>query len=128
VADSLTGTSLTDTGLSNGTPYYYTITAVNPAGESEPATAVSATPELPPITFQELSGPAIRIDGETVHLTVSSSVQGRIYTLQRSGSLLDSSWETLGVSQVGTGHDLTFTDTRDRSLPRRFYRVRLSAQ
>jgi len=39
-----TGTSYTDTGLSNGTTYYYVVTAVNTAGESGNSNTVSATP------------------------------------------------------------------------------------
>ena len=41
----LTGTSFTNTGLSNGTTYYYQITAVNSSGESARSTEVSATPQ-----------------------------------------------------------------------------------
>ncbi|MEA2417146.1 MAG: hypothetical protein QOI58_3803 [Thermoanaerobaculia bacterium] len=45
---SPTTTSYTDTGLTNGTTYYYVITAVGPGGESVNSSEVSATPAVPP--------------------------------------------------------------------------------
>jgi fibronectin type 3 domain-containing protein len=44
----LTGTTFTNTGLSNGTTYFYKVTAVNGAGESPPSGEVSATPQVAP--------------------------------------------------------------------------------
>jgi subtilase family serine protease len=41
----VTGTSFTDTGLTDGTTYYYTVTAVDALGESAQSAEVSATPQ-----------------------------------------------------------------------------------
>jgi hypothetical protein len=47
IALGVTGSSYTDTSVTNGTTYYYTVTATNSAGASDPSSADSATPVRP---------------------------------------------------------------------------------
>jgi cellulose 1,4-beta-cellobiosidase len=47
VAAGTVGTSYTDTGVTNGTTYYYAVSAINAAGESANSAAASATPNVP---------------------------------------------------------------------------------
>jgi hypothetical protein len=47
----VTTPSFTDTGLTNGTAYYYQVTAVNSAGESAWSSEVSATPQASANTY-----------------------------------------------------------------------------
>ncbi len=44
VATAITGTSYKDTGLTNNKTYYYTVAAVNAAGEGTPSQPLAATP------------------------------------------------------------------------------------
>ncbi|WP_407870728.1 fibronectin type III domain-containing protein [Paenibacillus sp. P36] len=48
VADNVYGTSYTDTGLTNGTTYYYKVYAANILGSGVSSAEVSAVPMLPP--------------------------------------------------------------------------------
>ncbi|NEW09338.1 exoglucanase [Paenibacillus sp. SYP-B3998] len=50
VATGISGTSYTNTGLTNGTTYYYVVSAVNIAGESPNSSQVSVTPQGTPPT------------------------------------------------------------------------------
>ena len=46
IAPSVTGTAYTDTGVTNGTTYYYVVTANTAAGESANSNEASATPQV----------------------------------------------------------------------------------
>jgi hypothetical protein len=48
VQTGVTGTTFTNTGLTNGTPYYYVVTALNASGESPVSLQVTGTPQAPP--------------------------------------------------------------------------------
>jgi regulation of enolase protein 1 (concanavalin A-like superfamily) len=47
VASNIASLAFSDTGLSNGTPYYYVVSALNLAGESPNSVEATATPQAP---------------------------------------------------------------------------------
>jgi fibronectin type 3 domain-containing protein len=55
VASNVSGTSLTDTSVTNGTTYYYKVAAVNSAGTSPSSLEASATPVTVPSAPQALT-------------------------------------------------------------------------
>ncbi len=54
----VTTTNYAVTGLSNGTRYYFEVTAVNPAGEGAPSNEASAVPAAPPAAPASVSAAA----------------------------------------------------------------------
>ena len=100
-----TGASYTDTGLTNGTKYFYVVSALNSAGESANSTEVNATPSAPatpPATPTNLQATA----GNTqVSLTWTASTGATSYSVQRS--------TTSGgpYTQIATPSTNSYTDT-----------------
>jgi fibronectin type 3 domain-containing protein len=74
---NVTATSVTDTGLTNGTPYYYVVSALNPAGESPDSAPVSVTPNdlFGYWKFDETKGPSYDsgAGGNNANWTISVS-------------------------------------------------------
>ncbi len=125
VASGLDGTKFTDTGLANGTTYYYAVSALNSAGETPGESAVTVTPTLPPVTEAELLAPRIALKGGVVEITMPEATENRVYTLQRCEDLEAGVWVEVGASQTGAGVSLIFTDPWVDGTPRRFYRLKL---
>jgi hypothetical protein len=68
----VTGLTFTNTGLSNGTTYYYVVSALNAGGESANSSQVSVTPTNHPPVLAPISNQTI-LAGRTLLVTNSAS-------------------------------------------------------
>jgi titin len=122
VATNVTGTSFTDTGVTNGTTYYYTVTAVNAVGQSPQSAEASATPQATapsaPLTVVAAAGNA----SVTVSWSVPASNGGSPitgYDVYRGTSAGGESATPVATNVAGT----SFTDTGVTNGTTYYYKV-----
>jgi hypothetical protein len=92
------GTSYTDTNVTNGTTYYYVVTAVGGAsGESPASNQVSATPTAPQASTQRYnSGGAAYLDSQGQQWSADNFFQnGSTYTTPSTADILNTTDDTL---------------------------------
>lgn len=77
VASNLKSLQFTDLGLTNGTTYFYVVSATNILGESTASAEVSATPKFPPdLVVSAFTAPATVLPGQSVTISVTTRNQG----------------------------------------------------
>ncbi|MHB8513293.1 MAG: RCC1 domain-containing protein, partial [Actinomycetota bacterium] len=111
-------TSYTDGGLTNGTTYYYKVSAINAAGESSQSNEASATPAAPPSAPQNLTATAgnaeVTLSWSAPISNGGTSITGyKIYRGTSSGSEIF----------LGTSSTTSYTDSGLTNGTTYYYRV-----
>lgn len=100
-------TNLVRTGLINGMDYYYVVSASGPGGNSPDSEEVHAVPSADPVPAEYHIYDYAVDGGSNVAITVSNSVPGHVYFLQKTDDLLLPVWTTM-VVLPGNGSDVLF--------------------
>jgi hypothetical protein len=123
----LTGTVFTDTGVTNGTTYYYQMSAVNSFGESGLSSEVAATPDRPPVVSATQINDASAQRSQVTSLSVTfggqvsfATTPGAAFTLIRDSDSAAVSFTAsatiVGGVTVVTLNNFTGTATQFGSL------------
>jgi hypothetical protein len=100
--NSPTGTSYTDSAVTNGTTYYYVVTAADASGQSGDSAQVSATPNVVP---GAPTGLAATAGNASVSLTWNASTGATSYNVMRSTT------SGSGYATVNSPTGTSYTDT-----------------
>lgn len=113
---NLAATSYSDTGVINGTAYFYTVSATNNAGESADAPEVTATSNVPPPAPTGLVATA---GSNQVTLSWTGSAGAVSYNIRRS-TTSGSGYSLIGTTTAPT---MAYTDSTAVKFTQYFYVV-----
>jgi len=116
-------TSYTVTGLTNGTNYYYKVSAVNGAGESAKSAEVFATPATTPGAPQSLTARQATSRGVTLSWAAPASNGGAAITGYRLNRSTVSGQEIFYVTVTCTTSTCSYTDSGTHSRTTYYYNV-----
>jgi fibronectin type 3 domain-containing protein len=108
--------SFTDTGLANGTKYFYVVSAVNSGGESANSSEVNATPTAPAVPPATPTGLQATAGNAQVSLSWNASAGATSYHVKRSTT-------SGGETQISAPASNSFTDPEVANGTKYFYVV-----
>ena len=114
VATGITSTSFTNTGLVNGTTYFYVVSAVNSFGESANSIQVSATPQVVQTPPSAPTGLSAIAGNQQVTLNWNASSGATSYNVKRSTTgggpytTIASGVSTTGYTNAGLVNGTTY--------------------
>ncbi len=122
IATNVTGLTFSNTGLTNGTPHFYKVRAVNNIGMSNPSNEATATPTV--VIAPAVPGAPVNLTATPGNASVSlawQAVTGATgYNVLRSTTANSPNPTTIASNRAGT----TFNDAELTNGTTYFYRVR----
>jgi len=129
VASGLASNTNTDNTVTNGTMYYYVVTAsdssANESAYSSPPVSVVPSAPIAPEEYT-IHGYAIEA-GTNMTLTVSNSVPGHTYGILATDTLTPAAWSNI-MDEAGTGLDLQLGIPISPTSTNRFFKLDVQRQ
>ena len=123
VASGITATNYLDTGIANGTTYYYIVSATGSAANSGNSVEAHATPALPaPPVITRFS-----LTGSSINLSGTNGVANGNYYLLGTTNLANpvNTWTRLLTNQFDGSGNFNFTNPVNPNAPQSFYQIQL---
>jgi hypothetical protein len=119
---NVTTTNYTDTGLANGTPYYYVVSALNTAGESANSAPAGATP----INLPQPRILGVSMVGGRLIFSGTNGWAGGTYTIWASTNLGAplTNWLPVGGGGFDGHGNFSATNAMNPNQPQQFYLLR----
>jgi fibronectin type 3 domain-containing protein len=123
LASNVSSTTYTDTNVTPGVTYYYSLTATNPAGQSDFSGQASAT--LSPATLPTFG--TITISGTNLLVSGTNGTAGMNYLMLTSSNLTSplTNWSVLATNTFGPGGGFNTTNPLNPDSPQQFYRIKI---
>ena len=104
------GASYTNSGLTNGTPYFFKVRGVSAAGTGAPSSEASATPAATPAPVPT-TAPALSFTAGNAQVTLNwtAATGATSYSVFRNGSLLQAGVNALTFNNTGLTNGATYT-------------------
>lgn len=121
VASGIAGTNFTDTGLVNGTTYYYVVSATGSAANSGNSPEANATPgALPPPTIAKIT-----LDSGSFILSGTGGFPASTYHVLATTNLAlpVAQWTLVATNQFDGSGDFIITNSINPAWPQTFYRL-----
>ena len=122
IASNLNSLAFPNTGLLNGTTYYYVVTAVNPNGESKSSPQASANTLILSPVFDD-----IFLSGSNLIFEGSNGTPGKNYMVLMTTNLILplANWGNLATNIFDAFGRFNFTNPVPSSSPNQFYMLQL---
>ena len=128
VASGLTATSYVDTGLTNGTAYYYEVSAVNGAGEGPLSASVSSVPLAVPSPWIDQDLGSVGLAGSaTISATGAATIMAAGTVIGGSGDSFNFAAQPCTGNFVAVAHLTGFVGTNTYSVAGLMLRQSLAA-
>ncbi len=123
LSNTVVDAEYSDTTVSAGTSYYYVVSSIVGADESENSYEVRAVPSVSISPDEYIFATSAVVAGGRLRMTVGKSVLGHSYQLMATDRLEKADWQPVGPARSGDGSEILFEVQLDVLTKTRFFKL-----